>query len=86
MIISVNKWGNSLGIRLPNDFKQEFNLKAGSKIKIKSKNNKIIIEPINLENLSNQVDLDSLVAQVNDSNKPESEWIIDDAPKGKEIW
>jgi antitoxin MazE len=39
----INKWGNSLAVRIPSSFAQEINLIEGSKVEIVMEGGKIII-------------------------------------------
>jgi antitoxin MazE len=48
----VKKWGNSLGIRIPNLIVKELSLKDGSFVDIKDKGNEIIIKPKEKNELS----------------------------------
>ena len=41
----VQKWGNSLGIRIPSLYVKEFNLKNGNSVEITEEDGKIIIIP-----------------------------------------
>jgi len=41
----VQKWGNSLGIRIPSMYVKEFNLKNGNSVEIIESNGNIIIVP-----------------------------------------
>jgi len=41
----VQKWGNSLGIRIPAVFTREFNLKNGSSVEIIEEQGKLVIVP-----------------------------------------
>lgn len=41
----VQKWGNSLGIRIPSMYVKEFNLKNGNSVEITEENGKIVIVP-----------------------------------------
>ena len=41
----VQKWGNSLGIRIPSMYVKEFNLKNGNSVDIIEENGKIVIVP-----------------------------------------
>ena len=41
----VQKWGNSLGIRIPSLYVKEFNLKNGNSVEITEENGKIVILP-----------------------------------------
>ncbi len=73
----IQKWGNSLGIRIPNTFVRELNLRNGSAMEITQEEGKIIIVPRPLS-------LDELLSQVT------SETLHDEVPTGgvvgKEIW
>jgi antitoxin MazE len=41
----VQKWGNSLGIRIPSLYVKEFNLRNGNSVEIIEENGKIVIVP-----------------------------------------
>jgi antitoxin MazE len=41
----IQKWGNSLGVRIPSIYVKEFNLKNGSSVEIAEDDGKIIIIP-----------------------------------------
>ena len=45
MEATVQKWGNSLGIRIPNLLVRELSLKNGSVVDIDDNGNEIIIKP-----------------------------------------
>ncbi|MCG6147979.1 AbrB/MazE/SpoVT family DNA-binding domain-containing protein [Leptospira levettii] len=65
---TVQKWGNSLGIRIPKVFAKELELNDGSQVEVIQEGNRIIIYPytketleqklkkINAKNLHNEVD------------------------------
>ena len=74
----VKKWGNSLGIRIPNLIARDFSLKDGSFVTIKNKGNEIIIKPLRKNRLSEMLD------QINKQNLHEE--IKTTGPVGKEIW
>lgn len=61
MEVSVKKWGNSLGIRIPKIIANDLSLKDGLKVEIEDKNGSIIISPINNE-------LNELIAQITPEN------------------
>jgi len=48
----VKKWGNSLGVRIPNLIVRELSLKDGSLVDINDKGKTIIIKPIQKNKLS----------------------------------
>ena len=80
MNTKVQKWGNSLGIRLPLSITKSLNIKANTSIQIKIEGDKILIQPIkNIE-----FDLKELISHINESNHhDEQEW---GNPIGNEIW
>jgi len=41
----VQKWGNSLGIRIPSLYVKEFNLRNGSSVEIMEEDGRIVILP-----------------------------------------
>jgi antitoxin MazE len=74
----VQKWGNSLGIRIPNLIVREFSLKNGSVVNINDNGNEIVIKPIKKSSLSEMLD------KIDDQNLHEEvDW---GKPVGKEIW
>jgi len=79
MKTKIQKWGNSLGVRIPNAISKQKALRDGLGVSVLLKNNQIVIEP-----LSEDITLDSLLAQVTDQNRhTEIDW--SDA-RGNEIW
>jgi antitoxin MazE len=53
----VQKWGNSLGIRIPSLYVKEFDLRNGSSVEIIEEEGKLVIKPrkLTLEQLLSQV-------------------------------
>jgi antitoxin MazE len=66
----VQKWGNSLGIRIPSIYAKEFELKNGSYVEISEEDGKIIIVPkkISLEGLLAKVTKENLQEPVETGN------------------
>jgi antitoxin MazE len=60
----VQKWGNSLGIRIPSLYAKEFDLKNGSSVEISKDEGRLIIVP-------ERITLKSLLSQVTEENKHE---------------
>jgi antitoxin MazE len=58
----VQKWGNSLGIRIPSMYVKEFNLKNGNSVEIIEEDGKIVIVPPkkNLQEMLSRVTQDNL--------------------------
>ena len=46
MLLKVQKWGNSLALRIPKAFAHETQLKPGSKVNLFIKDGKLVIEPV----------------------------------------
>jgi antitoxin MazE len=74
----VKKWGNSLGIRIPNSIARELSLKDGSYVDINDRGKEIIIKPIKKNKLS------EIIKKINEQNLHEE--IETGGPAGKEIW
>jgi len=74
----VKKWGNSLGIRIPNLVARKLSLKDGSYINIEDKEKKIVITPIKKNRLS------EMLSKINEQNIHEE--IKTGGHVGKEIW
>jgi antitoxin MazE len=73
----VQKWGNSLGIRIPAVFTRELNLKSGSPVEILDDGGKLVIVPQKqtLEDLLSLVTGDNIHSSI-DSGEPmgNEEW------------
>lgn len=81
MRAKVQKWGNSLALRLPKALAEEAKIQHGSPVEITIRGNKIVIEAIRERK---RYDLDELLAGV----KPENLHGETDfgSPVGKEVW
>ncbi len=80
MKVQIQKWGNSLALRIPKSFAVESKIKQGSSVEVSLESGKIIVFPIT----ENEISLDEMLAQVT----PESlHGEIDTGNSvGKEIW
>ena len=76
----LQKWGNSVGIRIPSSILKSLNLSINDKINLVEEDNKIIIT----KSKKSKIDLKELFEKYNGENlAKEFEW---DDPVGKEIW
>ncbi len=78
MLTKVQKWGNSLAIRIPSAFAKEIGLHPDSEVELKLENDKLVIVPNkkkHLEELLNQITSENLHAEV--------DWGV---KSGKEEW
>ena len=76
----VQKWGNSLGIRIPKAMAQEAAVAADSEVEITSKDGKIVISPLRRKSFS----LRQLLSKVTAANIHGE--IESGHPVGKENW
>lgn len=78
MEAKIQKWGNSLGIRIPIGISRELSLENGSIVEITESDNQIVIRRIQKRTL------DELLSKVTDENIHEE---VDlGKPRGKELW
>lgn len=80
MNTKVQKWGNSLAVRLPKQIARAASLKAGTPVIIKHERRRVIVTPKG----DAAPTLEELLAQIKPENIPEKiDW---GKPVGKEIW
>lgn len=80
MTTKIQKWGNSLAVRIPNEFAENLNWQAGSVVGFKQLGNKIIIT-----SSRPKYTLEDMVKNITKKNRHKSLW-PNDKPRGKEIW
>jgi antitoxin MazE len=81
MNATISKWGNSQGLRFPKELMKELNLSSGDKVKITTKDHKVIIEPI--KEKRKKYDINDLVKKIPNDYKPYEEF---DNKEGIEEW
>ena len=64
MITTVQKWGNSLGVRIPKPFAAGKNLREGTRIDMREEKDRLVIVPIKHPEFS----LDNLLKGVTKAN------------------
>lgn len=80
MRTKVNKWGNSLAVRIPKAFAAELGLANETTVEISVKDRKIVVEPVGEPALT----LDTLLKQVTERNLHAE---VDTGPaRGNEAW
>ncbi len=80
MRIQVQKWGNSLAIRIPKSFALETKIERGSLLDLKLSKGKIIAEPLPEEDFA----LEQLLAKVTDENLHNE--VDTGTASGREVW
>lgn len=73
----VQKWGNSLGIRIPSLYVKELNLKNGHSVEITEEDGKIVIVPL-------KKSLEEMLSRVTNENIHKS--VETGVSVGKEQW
>ena len=73
----IQKWGNSLAVRIPRAFAEQMGLQTDSPVNISLEGDRLVIEPVRFA-------LADLLADVTPENiHGETDW---GAPVGKEVW
>ena len=81
MLAKVQKWGNSLALRLPKALADEAGVELESPVNIIVRDHTIVIEPLRKKNV---YDLDRMLDEVTEQNLQHE--IKPGKPLGKEIW
>ena len=80
MRIRVQKWGNSLALRIPAAFARQTGVGSGSEVELELEGNQLIITPTDAGPYS----LAELLDGVTDENLHEA--VDTGEPRGKEVW
>ena len=80
MLTKVQKWGNSLGLRIPKSFAEEASVEEGSAVDLSVSNGQIVIRPVRRE----KYHLDELLAMVTEENVHSE--VSTGEPQGREVW
>lgn len=62
VIVTISKWGNSLGLRIPKGLAEDAHLGEGSSVDVRIEDGRLVIEPVA------DTTLDRLLARVTDDN------------------
>jgi antitoxin MazE len=82
MLVKVQKWGNSQGIRLSKEVLAEANILVGDALEIITTKEQIVIKPV--RKIRGKYDLKDLVSQIPSNYKVQEEnW---GSPVGLEVW
>jgi len=80
MKVQVQKWGNSLALRIPKSFAVESKIEQGSTVEVSLESGKIVVFPVREPDIS----LDDLLARINADNLHSE--IDTGMPVGREGW
>ena len=80
MLTKVQKWGNSIALRIPKAFADEMQIAAETAVEISIEDGRLVISPVGQATYA----LEELVALITSDNlHDEIDW---GAPVGKETW
>ena len=83
MRTTIIGWGNGAAVRIPAAMMQVVQISVGRSVDIRLEHGRIVIEPI-LDDGISSADLNALLADVTDENRPDP---ADFGPAiGKEVW
>ena len=80
MVAKVQKWGNSLGVRIPKSFAAEVRVHAGSPVEMTVRDGKLIVSPMKTRTYT----LEDLVSRITPENRHDETDF--GPPVGREIW
>ena len=73
----IQKWGNSLGLRIPSQWAKQLNLHQGSAVTLEIDQDRLIIQPP-------KYSLDAMLSEITPKNQHHQ--ILDGDKKGNEKW
>lgn len=73
----IQKWGNSLGIRIPMQLAKKLNLYSGSAVNLEVEDNRLIIQ-------APHYDLEKMLGEITPNNQHHQ--ILEDGQMGNEEW
>lgn len=83
MSTKVQKWGNSLAVRIPDDVVEDMGLVPGKEVTVRQVRNTVVIAPTRTKKKKRPT-LEELVAKITPVNRhQETDW---GEPMGKEAW
>jgi antitoxin MazE len=80
MLSHIQKWGNSLALRIPQSIAREIGLRRDTSVEIALIDGKLVIAPV----VRSKVTLEKLLAQVTDENIHAE--INTGMARGREVW
>jgi antitoxin MazE len=80
MIATVQKWGNSLGVRIPKTIAVDSDMRAGSAVEMTVEDGRVILEP----KRTRKYRLGTMLKSVSSKNMHSE--VDTGLPTGKEVW
>ncbi len=79
MKVQIQKWGNSLALRIPKSFALETEIEQGSTVEVALEKGQITVKPV-----KDEITLESLLEDITKENLHTE--IDFGKPEGKEVW
>ncbi|WP_244895513.1 AbrB/MazE/SpoVT family DNA-binding domain-containing protein [Evansella clarkii] len=76
---TIQKWGNSLAVRIPNQYAKNLGVKHGSEVELELSSDELIVKPV-----KNKITLDDLLAKAEGKTNPHLDYDFG-RPEGKEM-
>ena len=83
MELTIGKWGNSRGIRIPKQLIDELNLADGMTVEAETRDGCLVLRPVKKNRAYSIEQLVDEIQSKPDAQPADWEW---DAPVGKEAW
>jgi antitoxin MazE len=80
MVTKIQKWGNSLGLRIPKSFAKEAAIEEGSSVDLSLEGDRLVIKPLRAARFK----LTELLSQITEDNRHEE--ILTGDVVGRETW
>jgi antitoxin MazE len=77
---SIQRWGNSLALRIPKSFAEEIAVGEGDEVEITVQKGRLLVAP----RRPREYDLGDMVAEIHPENLHDE--ILTDRPQGREVW
>lgn len=78
MTVRVQKWGNSLGVRIPHAIARQSAIRQGSELDVSIHGGRVLLKPVKTPSLK------QLLSEMKAENRPEL--IAWGGPVGREVW
>jgi antitoxin MazE len=80
MLTHIQKWGNSLGLRIPKSLAEDIHVEDGAAVDLRVEEGSLIIAPVGKPTYT----LESLVSKITPENRHE---LVDfGSARGREVW
>jgi antitoxin MazE len=80
MKTTIQRWGNSLALRIPKAFAEETHVRDGTPVVLSLSDGSLVVRPVRRPRAS----LKSLLSEIDAAKLNFA--VFEDAPRGKEIW